>query len=120
MAGEDCKRRQRYSAETKARIVAECASLDASVARVAMSHGINANVVHRWRQRARERSAAGQGPVSTAVAGFVPVSVAEPVGLSRDGGDIRIELRRGATAMTICWPVAAAGSCALWLKELLH
>lgn len=72
----------------------------------------------RRRQRARERSAAAPGPVSTAMAGFLPVSVAEPAALSRDGGDIRIELRRGATAMTICWPVAAAGSCAAWLQEL--
>jgi transposase len=34
--------------------MAQCDAPGASVAKVAMSHGINANVVHRWRQLARE------------------------------------------------------------------
>ena len=38
----------------------------------------------------------------------------------RKTGDIRIELRRGTTAMTIRWPVAAATDCAAWLRELLR
>ena len=54
MQSEDRKRRRRYSAELKAQVMAECEAPGASVARVAMAHGINANVVHRWRQRARE------------------------------------------------------------------
>jgi response regulator of citrate/malate metabolism len=35
-----------------ARVLAECDVPGASVAKVAMAHGINANVVHRWRQLA--------------------------------------------------------------------
>ena len=54
MASESRPRRKRHSAELKAQILAECAVPGASVARVAMSHGINANVVHRWRQLVRE------------------------------------------------------------------
>jgi transposase len=46
--------RRRYSAETKAQVIAECEAPGASVAKVAMAHGINANVVHCWRQLARE------------------------------------------------------------------
>jgi hypothetical protein len=42
--------------------------------------------------------------------------MAAPAG---SGGEIRIQLRRGATAMTIAWPVAAAGDCAAWLREWL-
>ena len=34
--------------------------------------------------------------------------------------DIRIELRRGATAMTIRWPLSAAAACAGWLREWLQ
>ncbi|WP_119156863.1 transposase [Caldimonas tepidiphila] len=45
---------RRYSAAGKARVLAECDAPGASVAKVAMAHGINANVVHRWRQLARE------------------------------------------------------------------
>jgi transposase len=33
--------------------------------------------------------------------------------------EIRIELRRGATAMTIRWPVAAGAECAAWLRAWL-
>jgi len=34
--------------------------------------------------------------------------------------DIRIELRRGATTVSIAWPGAAAGECAAWLREWLR
>jgi uncharacterized protein (DUF433 family) len=34
----------------KARVLAECMQLGASVAEVAMSHGLNANLVHKWRR----------------------------------------------------------------------
>jgi transposase len=33
--------------------------------------------------------------------------------------DIRVELRRGATTVTIVWPAQAAGECAAWLREWL-
>jgi transposase-like protein len=60
MQGEDRKRRRRYSARLKAQIMAECAP-GGSVAQVALAHGINASVVHRWRQWAREGSSRRQG-----------------------------------------------------------
>ena len=124
MASESRTRRKRHSAELKAQILAECAAPGASVARVAMSHGINANVVHRWRQLAR---GGGTGrtlvPMAaaapSAIEGFVPVMV----GAARTAalvGDIHIELRRGPTALTIRWPVSAATDCAAWLRELLR
>ena len=34
--------------------------------------------------------------------------------------DIRIELRRGATVVNIAWPVAQAGECDVWMRELLR
>ena len=123
MASESRPRRKRHSAELKAQILAECAVPGASVARVAMSHGINANVVHRWRQLVREGgSTLVKVPMATAMAtagdGFVPVKVLDPP--AAKVGDIRIELRRGATAMTITWPVCSGADCAAWLRELLR
>lgn len=44
---------RRYSAEYKKQVLAECAQPGALVARVALSHGINANVVHMWRRLAQ-------------------------------------------------------------------
>jgi hypothetical protein len=34
--------------------------------------------------------------------------------------DIRIELRRGATSITVNWPAQAAAECAAWMRELLR
>jgi transposase len=34
--------------------------------------------------------------------------------------DIRLELRRGATTITVAWPMAAATECASWMRELLR
>ena len=34
--------------------------------------------------------------------------------------DIQIGLRRGATAVKITWPIAAAADCAAWMRELLR
>ena len=42
-------KRRYYSPELKGQIVAECQISGASVAGVALAHGINANIVHRWR-----------------------------------------------------------------------
>ena len=44
-------RRRRYGEELKRQILAECQAEGASIAKVAMSHGINANIVHSWRKR---------------------------------------------------------------------
>jgi transposase len=44
--------RRRHSPELKTKILAECAEPGASVAKIAMAHGINANIVHSWRKRA--------------------------------------------------------------------
>jgi len=115
MTSEKTDRRRQYSAAVKAQVVAECDGSGASVAKVAMSHGINANVVHRWRQLARE----GKSPVPAKTGEFMPV----PLGVSpvtAVPADIRVELRRGVTAMTITWPVSAAADFAFWTRELLR
>ena len=108
-------RRRRYSAELKAEVLAQCHAPGASVAKVAMSHGINANVVHHWRQLARE----GGTRVAPPLDEFVPVPLTATANASADL-DIRIELRRGATALTIHWPMSAGAECTAWLRELLR
>lgn len=105
--------RRRYEPALKTQILCECEAPGASVASVAMSHGINANVVHKWRRLANPDAAA------LTQRAFVPVELprAVAVGVAQD---IRVELRRGATTMTITWPVSSAGDCAVWMRELLR
>jgi transposase len=52
------RQRRRYSDELREQVLRECSEPIASVARIAMAHGINANVVHTWRKRVREALAA--------------------------------------------------------------
>ena len=104
--------RRRHSAELKAQILSECAQPEASVASVAMSHGINANVVHKWRRQAHADA------VALPAASFVALALPAPVATAPQ--DIRMELRRGTTTMTIAWPAAAAVDCAAWMRELLR
>jgi transposase len=115
MASDKVVRRRRYDDELKARVIAECDAAGASVAKVAMSHGINANVVHRWRQLAREARVSAPAPTSE----FVAVSLAPPP-VPTPARDIQVQLRRGATAMTITWPVSASAEFAGWMRELLR
>ena len=117
MEQERSASRRSYSVQLKVMVLAQCAVPGVSVAKVALSHGINANVVHRWRQLAREGAA--DRPLS--VGEFVPVSVSAVArSTPQDGADIRIELRRGATTMAITWPSAPASECAFWMRELLR
>ena len=116
MTSEKTEQRRQYSAALKAQVVAECDELGASVAKVAMSHGINANVVHRWRQLAREAGA----PEVAKAGGFIALPLAGTPVAAVAPGDIRIELRRGATTMSITWPVSAAADFAAWARELLR
>ena len=108
------KRRQRYDAELKAKIVAECDQPGASVAKIAMAHGINANIVHGWRKLAREAGA------RVAPAGFVPVTVVPAAPHSVDERCINIELRRGAIAIKLTWPMSAAMDLSALMRELLR
>ena len=108
--------RRRHGAELKAKVLVECDQPDASIASIAQAHGLNANLVHKWRRRHRQRVRAieacvGQDNVAEA---FVPLRLAPSTAAVPD---IRVELRRGATSVSIAWPDQAANECAAWLRE---
>jgi len=114
---EDTERapRRRHSAELRSRVLSECARAGASVARVALAHGLNANLVHKWRRQA-DPGVVAVAPVREADA-FIPLTLApSPTPMA---GDLRIELRRGPIAVKVTWPIAAVSDCAAWLREVL-
>jgi transposase len=116
MAIEQTGRRRRYSQEMKAQVLVECEAPGASVAKVAMSHGINANVVHGWRKLARGSSAvAVSSPLE-----FVPVALEGAQVPCAGERSIEVELRRGAVTMKLTWPLSAAADFAAWTRELLR
>jgi transposase len=94
----------------------ECRQSGASVAGVALSHGINANIVHRW---LREPAQSALVPHPQA---FVPVTLddAAPGPSAQAVPDIRVEVRRANTTIVVRWPLQGGTACAAWLREWLR
>ncbi len=109
--------RRNHSPELKARILAEGDLPGASVATVAMAHGINANVAHTWRKLARE----GQVSASEPAARFLPIVLeSDPVAEAKQDGHVAIELHRTGLVMKLQWPLSAADRLSAWTRELLR
>jgi transposase len=139
--------RRRHSAELKSKVVAACNEPGTSIAAVALSHGLNANLVRKWlvgrglkrvgvpAPVAVKASAAAAmhpnaGPLLAADARFLPIELAVPAPAMRAGPagqadtapampePTHVELRRGALHLSVRWPASAADDCAAWLREL--
>ena len=83
-------------------------------------HGLNANVVHRW--RVDERNAvmpAIQKPPS----GFLAVNITPEIVVAPElipAPDIRVEVTRAKATIVIKWPLQDSAACAVWLREWLR
>ena len=136
MATDKTAARRHYSAEFKAQVLGQCEAPGASVAKVAMSHGVNANIVHGWRKAARgagqrcAASVASAGPGQTQTQ-FLPVilaaaaartaarTAATPAAAFPPSG-IEVEVRRGTVTMKLTWPAGAPADFAAWAREVLR
>jgi transposase len=114
MEAQQSRKRRRYSSELKTQILAECNAPGASVAKVAMSHGVNANIVHGWRKLAR-----GAEP-TIARQEFVPIAMAASPQVHTGEQGIEVELRRGAITIKMLWPIGQATELAAFTRELLR
>jgi len=139
--------RRRHSAELKSMVLAACIEPGASIAAVALSHGLNANLVRKWLVgrglkrtglpgpiAVKASSAAvthpNAGPLLAADARFLPIELAAPAPATRTEpagqadtapatpDPIHVEVRRGALHLSVRWPASAAGDCTAWLREL--
>ena len=123
--------RRRHADELKARVLAACAEPGASVAAVAQAHGLNANLVHKWRRGCGAPMYNAARPVRSAMtagAEFIALAlpattVAAPATngqpITVPAADIRIEWHRGSAAIAVSWPVSAAPQCARWLLQCM-
>lgn len=82
--------------------------LRASVAVIARLYGLNMGVAHRCRMLQREMTKQALALLSTP--DFVAVAVQRDAVASCASADIRIEVRRDASAATIHWTVASAAA----------
>ena len=114
------RRRRLHGDEFKADAVAAAAQPGVSMASVALARGINANLLRRWVRDAEVapgKSLSSSAPAPAPSSAFVAVHLPAP---AAPVGDIRLELRRGPTTITVTWPIAAVAECASWMRELLR
>ena len=132
---EDMNRstRRYHALELKKAVLDECRAGN-SVASVAMAHGLNANLVHKWRRREQGKVVAATTTTTTPLSAqtFIPLAITSaapppppaPIApappASAESRELRIELRRGAIVATVSWPMSASAECAGWLRELLR
>jgi len=113
-----------HSDEFKANAVASCMQPGISMAAVAMANGINSNLLRRWVREAEQGQIAARPdalvPTESRPAVATPSFVPVPLPTKSAPSDIRIELRRGAIAITVAWPSDAGAECAAWMRELLR
>jgi transposase len=114
MEAEKSRKRRRYTRELKDQIIAECEAPGVSVAKVALSHGINANIVHGWRKLA------GHGTPVAVRPEFVPVAVAPAEQARVEERSVELELRRGAVVIKMLWPMDATAELGAFTRELLR
>lgn len=126
--------RRAHGAEFKAQVLSECQQSGASVAAVALAHGLNVNLVRKWlvgrgikrtglpaprtvtrtQPAATERAAASLQFIPVELTPVAPAGDRAP---ARNASDIHIELTRGGTKLSVRWPSTQAASCAAWLHE---
>lgn len=104
--------RRHHDAELKRQVIAACAAPGASVAQVAMSYGLNANLVHKWRRLVSEGGEVRSSPA------FIPVSVVSDAPACESPQFIELELQRGPVHVRVRWPVSGATACAAWLVSV--
>lgn len=128
--------RRRHSDELKAQVLAACNEPGASISGIALAHGLNANLVRKWRcGRGVKRTGMEVMPAAAIRAPQPPMAVSpEFVALQMPAPPktavlaaasapsaqalIEIELRRGPLQLSVRWPSAAAEDCRAWLSEL--
>lgn len=124
-----------YTPQFKAELVAMCQKPGASIAAVALQHGMNANLLHRWRKEWAQGLHRLEGGITATVAtpqtpAFIPIELSRAasnttseqpcVASSTPAADIRIECQRPGMSVTVHWPLSAAAQCAQMLCELLQ
>ena len=117
--------RQRYSKEFKSEVIAQARQPNVSIASVALSYGLNANLLRRWMYDADPSylkrgnglvGTSGSVPMSN-TPGFLPLNLPHHSSKA-DGQSIEIEVHKGGSTIKVKWPMQASTTCLAWLREL--
>ena len=105
------RQRNSYPKPFKSQVIQECLQSGASVASIALSHGINANVVRKWIRQFRDADSAS----------IVPAFISLPVpsnNCAQSRASISVEIPYGASQLTVSWPDSDPDGCARFIRGL--
>jgi transposase len=108
------KPRRRHSRRFKEQVLAECRLSDESVAAVALRHGLNHNLVHKWRHAVEaEQQDAGEF-----------IRLPSPAGAEAPDeppdATIRMDVPTPTGQITVHWPTTQLTHSVAWLKALMR
>ncbi len=102
--------RRSYSKSFKAQVTQECAQPGASIASIALSHSLNANLVHKWIRMYAQKSMVLQPA-------FIPVPMQT---MAQVSPTISVEILHPRGTVKVNWPTDCADACAAFLRDLLR
>ena len=106
--------RRSYSKSFKAQVIQECAQPGASIASIALSHSLNANLVHKWIRVKAQKSTALQPA-------FTPLPMQLAVAHSHAAlSNICVEIQHPRGTVKVNWPTESAAACATFLRDMLR
>ena len=106
--------RRSYSKSFKAQVIAECAQANTSIANVALTHNLNANLVHKWIRVHGQKNLALQ-------TAFIPVKAGPSIATHQVlPAAIRIEVPHSKGVVVVSWPAENAAACSAFLRDLLR
>jgi transposase len=118
--------RRTYSTSFKSELIEQCRQVGVSCSAVAISHGLNPNVLRRWIKDAADSSdAAPPAPKSVVVdvkPAFVALPMAVPTPQAPDAAhaNVRIDIQRNGTTVSVLWPQLCLSDSAAWVREVLR
>lgn len=107
-------KRRSYSKSFKAQIIRECSQPGASIANIALSHSLNANLVHKWIRVQTQKNTELQPA-------FIPLPMQLTGANSQAASsNICVEIQHPRGTVKVNWPTESAAACATFLRDLLR
>jgi transposase-like protein len=106
--------RRSYSKSFKVQVIHECAQPGASIASVALSHSLNANLIHKWIRVQMQKNTELQPA-------FIPLPMQLAGAISQAASsNICVEIPHPRGTVKVNWPTESAAACATFLRDLLR
>lgn len=119
--------RRTFTTEFRQYLIELCQQPDTSVAKVAMQHQINANLLHKWMSQSKSKSPALK-QVSHQQTDFLPIVLKSPSrteepksspAINHPVAHIRIPLRHSDQMIEIDWPVQSTMELLALIQSLI-